>query len=130
MKKKTELLSLIKDWASAEESSNSNQLQNLLTDDFSGIGPRGFVLDKSQWVHRFSGGFKYNMLDIQDVDLKIHKNVAVVVALQKQKATYQGHPSDGEFRMSQTWLRENGDWHMANLQLSTINATIPGQPQQ
>lgn len=126
MKKETELLVLIKDWTKAEETSNSDHLKNLLTDDFSGIGPRGFVLDKSQWIHLFSGGFKYEMLDIRDVDLKIHKNVAVVVARQKQKATYQGHPSDGEFRMSQTWLRENGGWHMANLQLSTIQANIPG----
>ncbi len=89
----------------------------------------GFVLNKSQWVNRFSRGFSYEKLDVRDIDLKIHEHAAVVVARQEQKATYQGNQSDGEFRISQTWLEENGDWHMANLQLSTINANIPEQPQ-
>lgn len=128
MDQKTELLRLIKDWAGAEESADTGRLQKLLTEDFSGIGPRGFVLDKSQWLHRFSGGFSYEMLDVSDIDLKIHESTAVAVVRQVQKATYQGHPANGEFRMSQTWLRENGEWHLANLQLSTIDATIPGQP--
>ena len=127
MNQETELLSLIGDWTKAEESSDSNRLQELLTDDFSGIGPRGFVLDKSQWVNRFSRGFGYETLKVEDIDLKVHDGAAIVVARQEQRANYQGQPSNGEFRLSQTWMHENGGWHLANLQLSTIQANIPGQ---
>ncbi len=127
MKQEKELLGRIGDWTKAEMSSDSSRLQELLTDDFSGIGPLGFVLDKSQWVNRFSRGFSYKNLDIQDVDLKVHGSAGIIVDRQEQKATYQGHPSDGEFRISQTWLNENGNWQLANLQLSTIQADIPGR---
>jgi len=127
MESKTALQDLVRDWARAEESANTEQLQKLLADDFSGIGPKGFVLDKSQWVHRFSGGFQYEKLDVSDMDLKVHDHTAIVVARQDQKASYQGHPSNGAFRMSQTWLERDGQWRLANLQLSTIDANIPNQ---
>lgn len=47
-------------WANAELRGDGDALNNLLADDFSGVGPLGFLLNKEQWLARFrSGDLKY-----------------------------------------------------------------------
>jgi hypothetical protein len=41
---------LLAQWAEAERTGDAGRLDALLTDDFVGIGPVGFVLDKDAWV--------------------------------------------------------------------------------
>jgi hypothetical protein len=46
------ILDIVKDWAKAEESANVENLSRLLADNFLGIGPKGFVSNKQQWIER------------------------------------------------------------------------------
>lgn len=43
-------------WADAERRGDVEALDALLTDDFSAVGPYGFVLDKKRWLDRYVSG--------------------------------------------------------------------------
>ena len=45
-----DILTLSQDWANAERVSDASRLAELLADEFVGIGPRGFMLTKEEWI--------------------------------------------------------------------------------
>src|SRR4029453_14369242 len=48
MTTETEVLDLVERWAKAEQGNDAEALAGLLADDFAGVGPLGFVLDRQQ----------------------------------------------------------------------------------
>src|SRR4051794_35629924 len=78
------------DWYAAERSGDRARLDELLTDDFSGIGPVGFVLPKAAWLARFEGGLRYERFELTDVDVRHVGSTDVVVALQQVVGDHRG----------------------------------------
>ena len=46
----TKMDAFLSDWSDAERNGDGAALDTLLTDDFLGVGPLGFVLPKEIWV--------------------------------------------------------------------------------
>src|ERR1044072_2630487 len=101
---KEHITALVDDWVNAEASADVSRLKELLANDFLGVGPRGFVLTREQWLQRFNSGFKYESIEVKEVQVKHYEHAAMVVAKYFQNATFQANRSDGEFRLSQTWI--------------------------
>jgi ketosteroid isomerase-like protein len=57
----------LSDWNNAECDADVERLATLLTDDFVGIGPLGFVLPKQSWLARFAGGLHYENAQLEEV---------------------------------------------------------------
>lgn len=112
---------LVQRWADGERANDSAAIEPLLADEFRGIGPWGFILDRRQWLDRFAGGvFRNDEFTVDEVTVRDFGDVAVVIGRQTQKATYDGHPSDGSFRLSQLWISGRDGWRVAHAQLSHI----------
>jgi hypothetical protein len=47
------------EWTTAERSGDGETLATLLTDDFSGVGPLGFILPRPAWLDRHRQGLAY-----------------------------------------------------------------------
>jgi len=105
----------------AELNGDVAAMERLMTDDFVAVGPRGFVLDKKAYLqgHK-THDLQYEEMTQEEVIDHIYGDAAVVTKKQNNKATYQGHDASGEFRVTQFFVRQGGDWRLASTQLSPI----------
>ena len=68
---------LAEDWATAELTGDDVELGKMLADNFAGVGPRGFILTKTQWIQRIQSGLKYQALHLHEIDVHPYENAAL-----------------------------------------------------
>jgi ketosteroid isomerase-like protein len=121
-------------WTDAETSGDAATIDGLLTQDFTGVGPLGFVLTRADWLERHAGGaLRYTALRLEETQVREHGDHAVAVAIQAGQGTYQGHPVPGALRATVVLRNEPGGWRVAHVHTSFIAGTpgappIPGRP--
>ena len=124
-----ELTDLQQRWAEAELRGDAPALDALLADDFAGIGPLGFVLDREQYLGtRRAGELRMEEFAWEQGGVRHYGPVAVAVGIVTQKATYRGQPqpvATGRFRVTQIAVQQGGRWLIAGLQFS---GPIPEMP--
>ena len=103
----------------AERSADLDTLRELIAEDFLSIGPRGFVLDKSQWIERH-GEFAYQALDTSELDVRRYGDTAVVRDVQRNRATWRDQDVRVDTRVSQVWVRLDGRWQLVAIQFSPL----------
>ena len=97
---------LLTEWAESERTGDAKKLDTLLTDDFVGIGPVGFVLDKKRGSVRFDHGLAYEQLELDEVSTRRHDDTAIVVAHQHARGSARGNPTPPDTRVSFTLVRD------------------------
>jgi ketosteroid isomerase-like protein len=115
-------------WAEAERRCDADALDTLLHEEFVGVGPLGFVLDKQQWIQpRRAGDLRHTAFEWHDPQVRILGDTALVVGTQVQETTYQGREASGRFRVTQIAVRDDGGgpWRIVGMHLSPI-AAPPG----
>jgi len=124
-----EVLDLVQRWADAELAEDADGLGGLLTEDFNGIGPLGFVLTKQQWTGRYRGGGLTNSaFEVLEPAVRVYGDTAVVVGTQKQETSFQGHDTGGSFRLTLIAVNGEAGWTVANIQLSGPLGPPPQMP--
>ena len=120
-----EVLRLADAWATAELRGDTTFLERILTDDYIGIGPFGFMLTKQEWLVRHQAGdLKYESFSLDEVKVRVYNNdAAILTGRQVQNGAYRGNSIQAQFRTTLVFVRQQGQWQLASLQLSTI-----GQP--
>jgi hypothetical protein len=114
-----DLADFAKRWTEAERLGDVAALDALLTADFTAVGPRGFVLDKKQWLDRYaSGALIHDAFTWEDVTVHRYRGAAVAVGTQGQQSIYDGRDADGYFRVTQMIVEEEGAWRLAAVHLS------------
>lgn len=113
------VLALQREFDDAELRADRETPERLIADDFLSIGPKGFILNKGEWIGRHVH-FPYHALDTSDVDIRCYADTAIVRNVQKNRATYQGHEMDLLNRVSQVWVNQQGQWHLAAIQCSPM----------
>src|SRR3954449_2624677 len=103
----------------AELTADREALRELLADDFLSIGPRGFVLDKDQWIDRH-GEFRYQSLETSEMDVRQYGDTAVVRDVQRNRATYRDQQVAVTTRVSQVWVRRDDRWRLVAIQFSPL----------
>jgi ketosteroid isomerase-like protein len=119
-----------KRWVKAELAGDTDAMDSLAHNDFLLVGPLGFILDKAQWLERYSSGaFVTSSLDWRDTTVRVFGDCAVVIGVHYQQAAYRGQPNNGQFRATHILIREDSAWRLVGMHLSPI-ATPPMGPQQ
>ena len=68
-------------WTTAEQAGDVRALDQLLTADFYGVGPMGFILPKTAWLaRRQAGGLVCTRFGLDQVQAARHGEVTVVTA--------------------------------------------------
>ena len=73
-----------------------------------------------------SGDFSTRELTWHDVEVRDYGDTAVAIGTQTQQAAYKGSPTNGDFRISHVFIRHDGQWTIAGIQLSLTSP--PGPP--
>jgi ketosteroid isomerase-like protein len=121
MANENELRQQIDRWVAAELAADADGVAALIDPDFRSVGPVGFVLNAEQWAGRYRGrDFRFQELAFEDVEVRSFGACSIAIGKQVQKATYQGNPVVGEFRMTQVWVQREAAWRLVSLQLSPI----------
>lgn len=115
-------------WAKAELGGDVAELDRLLADDFRGIGPRGFIIDKARWLDRYaSGDLIHDSFEWTEVEVRRHGEAAVAIGLQRQQSIIDGRDADGRFRVSQFLAKDEngGGWRLVGIHLSAMAEALP-----
>ena len=113
------------DWAAAELRGDVASLAAILADDFVGVGPRGFTLTRDQWLSRHdTGSLRYESFGLDEVQVRPYGDAAITVCRQSTEGVYEdenGHfELDAQFRLTLVFVKQDGRWLLAGLQLSPI----------
>lgn len=115
-------------WADAERDGNAAATDRLLTDDFIGIGPVGFVLPKQAWLQRMTrGDLHYDSLELAELATRRYGSCAVTTARWNAKGMAQGHPLPETTRATLVSVNSDGEWRLGGIHFSFIAGT-PGAP--
>ena len=113
----------------AEVEGDVDTLDALATDDFTLVGPVGFVLDKQQWLERYrGGGLRTTALTFEDAVTRVHGDCAIRIGRHVQEAEFQGRPANGEFRATHIAVRDGERWRLAGVHLSPVGGPPPFAP--
>jgi hypothetical protein len=112
--------------ARAEVDADVTTLDALATEDFTLVGPVGFVLDKQQWLDRYRGGvLRTRQLSFEDAVTRVYGNTAIRIGRRVQQAEFQDRPVNGEFRATHVAVRDGDRWRLAGVHLSPIGGPPP-----
>ena len=113
------------DWAAAELRGDVASLAAILADDFVGVGPRGFTLTRDQWLSRHdTGSLRYESFGLDEVQVRPYGDAAITVCRQSAEGVYEDENGrfelDAQFRLTLVFVKQDGRWLLAGLQLSPI----------
>jgi ketosteroid isomerase-like protein len=119
------LKQIAEEWASAELRGDTASLGEILADDFVGVGPRGFMLTKEQWLVRHeAGNLRYDTFGLDEVGVRLYGDAAVMVCRQSAEGVYEDengrYDIHEQFRATLVFVRQEDRWLLAGLQLSPI----------
>ncbi|MBO2452422.1 nuclear transport factor 2 family protein [Actinomadura barringtoniae] len=114
----TQIRELEARWAEAERTMDVEFQRALLDDDFRGVGPVGFILNKEQWLGRYGGGLKIQAFDFENIEVRAFGDTAVAIGTQVQEASHQDRPVNGRFRVTHVYLRREGSWRVIGKHIS------------
>jgi ketosteroid isomerase-like protein len=117
-----ELRTLGQKWADAERAGDVATLDELLSAEFRGVGPLGFVLTKEGWLARYrSGDLSHKAFEWTAEEVRTFGDSAVVIGIQTQETTYQGRPVDGgQLRVTQVLVRDHRTWRLASVHIGNL----------
>ncbi|MQY36842.1 hypothetical protein SRB17_48440 [Streptomyces sp. RB17] len=112
-------------WANAERTGDTSALESLLHPDFLAVGPYGFLLDREQWLQRFSGGLRYTAFEFTpDTEVRYIGGTAMVIGTQTHRGTHAQRAVDGSFRVTLVFTGDpQGQLAAVHLSLRTPPAT-------
>ena len=111
---KTQIINIEERLRQAMLASNVTVLNELLAPEIIITNHLGEVLEKQDDLaaHK-SGLFKINELKPSEQHIQIHGEVAIVSVRMQISGSYDGNPTNGDFRFARVWtVSSNGTWHI------------------
>jgi ketosteroid isomerase-like protein len=113
----------LSNWTGAERAGDTETLAALLTDDFYGVGPLGFLLPKPAWLDRHRHALAYEAFDVEEIQVHHLGEIAVVTARNNTRGTYRGAPLPEALRATLVIANASGARRLAVIHMSFIAGT-------
>lgn len=106
-----QLKKLEMDWTEAQKKADTDKLNQLLADNWTGLGPDGARMDKQQYIASFKAGdSKYESIEVGDMDVLVSGNTGIVQGSDTEKSTNKGKDSSGKYVWTDVFEKKNGKW--------------------
>jgi Domain of unknown function (DUF4440) len=115
---------ILAEWTAAELAGDKDKLESLLADDFYGVGPWGFVLQKPAWLERFDQGLAYEAFELSEILLRDYRGVTLVTARNDTRGSYRGQPVPESSRATIVIAADSETWRLGAIHISFIAGTV------
>jgi len=120
-KAEQELIKLEKDRAQAAVRGDTAFLEQNTADDYTFINPRGTLATKAQMLAAFkSGDIKLQSNELDDLQVRVYGDTAVLTGRSTQKGQTQGQDSSGQYRFTRVYVKRDGHWQSVAFQSTRI----------
>jgi ketosteroid isomerase-like protein len=114
-----ELLKLEKEFERAIVKNDAEAIGQFLADDWVIIDPDGGVIDKSRFLGVIkSGTLTHEMMESDDVWVRIYGDTALVSGLTRTKGKFMGQEFSTQERATDVFVMQNGRWECVFSQLT------------
>ncbi len=116
-----ELRQLERNWTAAMEAANSNQLNQILADDWTGLYTDGSRLTKQQYLSELKAGeMKLQSFDFGPMDVKVIGSVAVVQGSDTEKSSMKGKDTSGKWVWMDVFEKRDGKWEAVRSEVTKV----------
>jgi uncharacterized protein (TIGR02246 family) len=117
---------LVTDFAEAQLACDADRLAEMLTADFTLVGPLGYVVERDNWLGQYrSGALKQTAFALEEPQVRVYDGAAVVIANQVQTTTYGDRDASGAFRVTLFAVPQGDRWRLAGMHLSPMPPATP-----
>jgi ketosteroid isomerase-like protein len=117
-----ELLRLEKDFAQAIVKNDAEAIGQFLADDWIIIDADAGIIDRSRFLGVIkSGALTHELMESDDVGVRVYGATAVVTALTKTKGKFIGQDFTTQERATDVFVKQNGRWQCVFSQLTRFN---------
>jgi ketosteroid isomerase-like protein len=103
-----------KELAQAMVKNDAEAVGRFLTDDWIIVDPDGGILERARFLAVIqSGVLTHEMMESDDMRVRIYGNTAIVTALTTTKGRYNGHAFTTQERATDVFVQDNGRWQCA-----------------
>jgi ketosteroid isomerase-like protein len=114
-----EILKLEKEFGQAIVKNGPDAIAHFLADDWIIIDPDGGIIDRSSFLAVIrSGALSHQVMDSEDVRVRIYGDAAAVTALTTAKGKYMGQEFTSQERATDMFVKKDGRWQCVVSQLT------------
>jgi len=96
-------------------------MEKYFADDYTAIHGDSRLYTKAQEIENYkSGALKYESIDVRERKIRAYGDTAVVIWLVSSKGTYGGKSFSGDFRVTDVWVKQNGNWKFVAFQVTRV----------
>ena len=101
--------------------------ERLLAQDAIYVDENGAVMNRAQFLAALKPlpAGSSGHISIVDYDARIHGQVALVVHKDDERENYHGIPLRADYLMTETWIKEGGDWRLALVHVYVVAKDPP-----
>lgn len=108
-----EVMAVMRRYVEAYGQNNVVALDGILAVGFVFTSSRGIVVTKAQELSDIrSGEMKTESASVDELQVRIRGNAAVVTGRATLKGVWRGQDFSGQYRVTATWVREEGHWRL------------------
>ena len=112
---------LMKEQANAQQKNDTAALERIWADDFTFTNSSGEVQTKAQRLAEIkSGELKFESISIDDVQVRVYGDTAVVTGRGTVKGQRRGQDLTGQSRSTSVYVKKQGRWQVVATQITRI----------
>jgi ketosteroid isomerase-like protein len=123
-KEAQQVTTLVNQGREAAVKGDAEFLERNLADDCININALGARMTKQEAIQaRKAGKVKFQSIEPREQQVHVHGNTAIAEGTYSIKGTREGQDISGEYRTTQVWVKEGGNWKQVAFQSTPVRTT-------